>query len=1105
MRREEKELKLQLKKAESKHDLSKQLELCNELGSLSRSYGNIEDAKDYYRKGVQISEIIHADFDGSYSHRALCEIFAEEDLQQALSWCEKSIEYIKTYGHKIDGNLEGVKSGGNAARRKAGLVSGWCLTLKWTSVNICRSGFAQVSLLILDCAKTQRSIGDQHTPMLSKLCNIATPKRKGPALMELGQALMYAGDMIGAQSKLLECLAKYKSSLTIVDTEILEARIVFLYEYLYRLRKAENKETPRKIRRKMYEKIADSLCDYTRERKDLLKMALKFYEKMLFESVSDKEKHPALISLAETAADIGDYSVALDYYGKVLILEQNMSFTQAKITETKVALFLVQCRGQLLSKTELLNQFDYLTTLLSEEKTSLKVKYTLVIMGYNVNMRDYGGWTPLSEAVSAGVRENVRLLLRNKAHVDCVSREKLESDENSTGGGITPLMEACDKGLIDIARDLLKFGASVVRRNQDGWTAVDFLRNMIIDLDDEVEIREAQNLAEDMEEMQRKLSFAVRNGPPPKRQIHMEGTATRKVPARRFRSVSPGKQNLNTYKKVISRLGGQTTLNNEASEVGLFDDDLDSNVRDRRRVNDHLDEIHLEHFYNEDFILETEQPHLKDNGEVSINQYSSSLILLIYLNFEKRRRSNESSTSYSSRISSEYQSSHREDILPTSLNHWRTVSHVQNASLECETVGDRHRKRRNDDRNEKFRKRRPLERTSKSRHTSPVLLAHQTISTDKSPLLEVTISRRSQDHDGVSDTHISNTAPNNIICTTPSLMNLLVTLKFQNEMGEPLRVDKLVAFPRASTMSAVFARFKDELPAHQQSFDVFLADGRENLDVVSALQRFDISGSLDISSVELNNHSLTSVVFSAVTASNRNVQEIIVDYCELDSNAAMWISEIITPALKFSAKACGLIDEHLDIISKVSAQKTFTRTRYKLIIIGSQGLHNIEALDLSYNSWLGVNGLELILNGCEKINQLILSGCNLDGITFSSTWLPHLRHLSLVGCQMQSWDSLLEWISLGCVEFLDLSCTSFSLSDLNTLITSRLKCPPIVVRLARCQHLESDPRSLLDFILPHIGSDFSLRFSFSSHFFINSQVLIYNSLRDTVLTTYLTA
>ncbi|VDN38309.1 unnamed protein product [Cylicostephanus goldi] len=61
-------------------------------------------------------------------------------------------------------------------------------------------------------------------------------------------------------------------------------------------------------------------------------------------------------------------------------------------------------------------------------------------------------------------------------------------------------------GFIDIARDLLKRGASVTKRNADGWTAVDFLRNHIVcnGDDDSNKLKELTALAVSMEDMQRK-------------------------------------------------------------------------------------------------------------------------------------------------------------------------------------------------------------------------------------------------------------------------------------------------------------------------------------------------------------------------------------------------------------------------------------------------------------------------------------------------------------------------------------------------------------------------------------------------------------------------
>lgn len=52
------------------------------------------------------------------------------------------------------------------------------------------------------------------------------------------------------------------------------------------------------------------------------------------------------------------------------------------------------------------------------------------LKGYDVNAIDNGGWTPLSEAVSANKIKNIRLLLEKGAYVDCRSREFLVDEEN---------------------------------------------------------------------------------------------------------------------------------------------------------------------------------------------------------------------------------------------------------------------------------------------------------------------------------------------------------------------------------------------------------------------------------------------------------------------------------------------------------------------------------------------------------------------------------------------------------------------------------------------------------------------------------------------------
>ncbi|KHJ89676.1 tetratricopeptide repeat protein [Oesophagostomum dentatum] len=167
-RRREEELRKEIART---NDASKQLDLFSELGDLYRSNGEWELAVNSYKKAAQLATSLANHLDLSFAHRALAEIYAEEgertealkyadlfrqtaqmsgscsqiqlslhvsgwiyeklniqqshdsaDLQEALSWCIKSIDYIKKFGHRIDADRKAVRVGGDSARRKAGLV-----------------------------------------------------------------------------------------------------------------------------------------------------------------------------------------------------------------------------------------------------------------------------------------------------------------------------------------------------------------------------------------------------------------------------------------------------------------------------------------------------------------------------------------------------------------------------------------------------------------------------------------------------------------------------------------------------------------------------------------------------------------------------------------------------------------------------------------------------------------------------------------------------------------------------------------------------------------------------------------------------------------------
>uniref|UniRef100_A0A915LDF6 ANK_REP_REGION domain-containing protein n=1 Tax=Meloidogyne javanica TaxID=6303 RepID=A0A915LDF6_MELJA len=105
----------------------------------------------------------------------------------------------------------------------------------------------------------------------------------------------------------------------------------------------------------------------------------------------------------------------------------------------------------------------------------------LIGEGYDVNQLDHGGWTPLSEAVAASNMANVRLLLMSGANPNTRSTEFLvDSEQNKiTSSGLTPLMEACSFGNVSIAKMLLQFKARASSKDDDDWTALEYLRECL--------------------------------------------------------------------------------------------------------------------------------------------------------------------------------------------------------------------------------------------------------------------------------------------------------------------------------------------------------------------------------------------------------------------------------------------------------------------------------------------------------------------------------------------------------------------------------------------------------------------------------------------------
>lgn len=106
-------------------------------------------------------------------------------------------------------------------------------------------------------------------------------------------------------------------------------------------------------------------------------------------------------------------------------------------------------------------------------------------MGCKVDARDNGGWTPLFEAIAHDQLENVRVLIRYGADVNTRSAESFISEESQNSSDelnhskLTPLMDACTNGYVDIAKLLIDNKARVDLKDSANWTAYQHLKRYI--------------------------------------------------------------------------------------------------------------------------------------------------------------------------------------------------------------------------------------------------------------------------------------------------------------------------------------------------------------------------------------------------------------------------------------------------------------------------------------------------------------------------------------------------------------------------------------------------------------------------------------------------
>jgi ankyrin repeat protein len=99
----------------------------------------------------------------------------------------------------------------------------------------------------------------------------------------------------------------------------------------------------------------------------------------------------------------------------------------------------------------------------------------LIAEGENVNQY-IDGWTPLLWAVFYKCAPVVQLLLENGADPDLELKKTWSQTQTSVATGSTPLIVACYYGMIPIVEMLLHANADRERKNDRGYSALDYAR-----------------------------------------------------------------------------------------------------------------------------------------------------------------------------------------------------------------------------------------------------------------------------------------------------------------------------------------------------------------------------------------------------------------------------------------------------------------------------------------------------------------------------------------------------------------------------------------------------------------------------------------------------
>ncbi|CAD5231702.1 unnamed protein product [Bursaphelenchus xylophilus] len=554
--REIRNLRQKLKCYKDNGNIDGQSEILVQLGDEYRQMVKNDEALECYNDAVKLAQKISKFENLAHCHRNIASILSEENdeaarkhvqlfltyarkmgshnmIQLALheyafiyqgyatlnKWYlleafEKALQckqYLTKHAGDIDNDKEAVKTAENSKRRMAGINSllaeifqcfgDYPAALRYNNMAVEYAQSTKDYGLLYSCLlmKIELTNGEKKVALAKQRMEVAHQHLKqniNEADLEYSkQILNFFPSNFDDLAPVLKILFKLRKNSKV--SSVCKEYLCFIWKYDKRIA-ALSKNLDDTSKYKICERIADSAVNIK-----LFELALRFYERMLGYSTNIRYKEKALVSIAETLIDLGDFRKASEYYEKCLeLIRKYFGKDKTKLTETEISLAVTRSKDVSLPVDvrfkSLKKCFD-----LDLNSDMENVVLEAIVMLLNVNRQQYKNqeidkWTnawkekrerlengqdPQNEEVEDGeedeedeevfgdVTEKDMMYDLEEKYIKYEQRNTLEKKKNSRNTkGETLLHEAARDGDLDKVKQLLQCGYDVNAKDYGGWT-----------------------------------------------------------------------------------------------------------------------------------------------------------------------------------------------------------------------------------------------------------------------------------------------------------------------------------------------------------------------------------------------------------------------------------------------------------------------------------------------------------------------------------------------------------------------------------------------------------------------------------------------------------